>query len=122
MTTRSKMFLRVQTLQNEELNKIPPDNQAAVGNIEGAVGDLEAAVKDDILTKSEGKKLMDKLACIAKQLAEDAIDQAVANSGDPDKISEAETSRDDGDEFRASGDFKDAVNKYKDALAKAESA
>ena len=106
----------------DELNKESPDNQAALGNIEGAIGDLEAAVNDELLDAETGNDLMDQLAGIARQLAEDAIAQAVDNSGDPDKIEEAETSRDDGDALRASGDYKDAVNKYKDALAKAESA
>ena len=93
------------------------DNQAVVGNIEGAVGDLEAAVKDGILSESESQ--IDKLVCVAKQLAEDAIEQAIANGGDSDKIADAQDSLSEGD---ALGDSKDAVNKYKDALAAAEGA
>jgi len=105
----------------EELNKDPPDNQAAVGNIEGAIGDIEAAINEG-LDPVVANELMDNLAGIAKQLAEDAIDQADAAGGDSVKIEEAEASRDEGNDLRASGDYKDAVNKYKDALAKAESA
>ncbi len=45
----------------EELEKTPPDNQAAVGNIEGAVGDLEAAVQDGLLGSATGNDLMDRL-------------------------------------------------------------
>ena len=105
----------------DELNKTPPDNQAAVGNIEGAVGDLEAAVNDGLLDPGQGEQLMDQLARIARQLAVDAIDEAIAQGGDPQKITEAEQAAADGDSFVDAGMFKDAVNKYKDALAKAES-
>ena len=106
----------------DELNTTPLDNQAAVGNIEGAVGDLEAAIgldpaQDPILTD-----LMDQLAGLAQQLASDALDQAIAQGGDPTVIADAQQALVEGDTLRASGAFKDAVNKYKDALAKAESA
>jgi len=115
-------FDKLQTALNE-LNKEPPDNQAAVGNIEGAVGDLEAAVKDGLLDSTAGAELMDDLAGVARQLAADAIDNAIADpASDQGEISDAEQSLADGDALRGSGDFKDAVNKYKDALARAESA
>ena len=105
-----------------ELNKTPPDNQAAVGNIEGAVGDLEATIgldpaQDPVLTD-----LMNQLAGVAQQLAVDAIAEAIAQGGDSGEISDAQVSLMEGDALRASEAFKDAVNKYKDALAKAESA
>ena len=106
----------------EELDKDPPDNQAAIGNLEGAVGDIQATVDDGLLTSSEGEDLMDPLTEIARSLAVDAIDQAIAVGGDQEKIDEAQLALDEGDALKASGDFKDAVNKYKDALAKAEGA
>jgi hypothetical protein len=105
-----------------ELLKTPPDNQAAVGNIEGAVGDIEAAVKDGLLDAEEGTPLMDDLADIARYLADNALNQAIAQGGDTDLTNLAALSLIEGDQFRAAGEFKDAVNKYKDALAKAESA
>jgi len=106
----------------DELDKDPPDNQAAVGNIEGAIGDLEAAVNEG-LDPVLGAQLMDALTGIARQLAVDAIDEAIADPGsDPGEISDAQQSLADGDALRASGDYKDAANKYKDALSKAESA
>ena len=112
----------------DELNKTPPDNQAAVGNIEGTVGDLEAALGLDPALDPDLIDLMDQLAGIARRIAEDAIDQAIAAGGDPQTISEAQQSLAAGDAARQlaqSGQldkFKEAVNKYKDALAKAESA
>ena len=105
-----------------ELNKTPPDNEAAVGNIEGAVGDLQAAVDDGLLDGELGEQLMDQLAAIAKQLAVNAINDAIFRGGDPTKIIEAEQALDDGNAERDSKDFKAAVNKYKDALANAEGA
>lgn len=106
----------------DELTKTPPDNQAAVGNIEGAVGDLEAAVSDGLLDPVQGTQLMDEFAAIARQLAVDALDQAIASGGDPGPINEAQQALAEGDVLRSLGAFKNAVNKYKDALAKAESA
>ena len=54
----------------EELAKTPPDDQAAVGNIEGAIGDLEAAVADGLLDPGHGNQLMDQLAGIVSQLVQ----------------------------------------------------
>ncbi len=66
---------------------------------------------------------MDQLAGIARQLAVDALNQAIADpQSDPDKINEAEQELADGDALRALGAFTDAVDKYKDALVSAEKA
>ena len=104
-----------------ELDKTPPDNQAALGNIEGAVGEIEAAVNDELLDPEEGNQLMDDLAGIARQIADEAIYEATDAGGDPDIIAEAEEFLDEGDVLREAGAYKDSVAKYKDALAKAES-
>ncbi len=97
-----------------EFNKTPPDNQAALGNIEGTVGDLEAALgicpDPDKLTD-----LMVDLTAIARAVAVEAIDEAGNPSDALDSLSE-------GDDLRDEGKYKDAVSKYKDALAKAEGA
>jgi len=106
----------------DELNKDTPDTPAAMGNIEGAIGDLEAAINDG-LDPLVGAELMDELAGIARQLAVDAIDEAVAAGGDSDKIATANEKLGEGDDFRDNeGKFKDAASKYKDALSEAESA
>ena len=76
----------------DELNKEPPDNQAAVGNMEGAVGSICDAVVEEGLDPVQGTQLMDKLAGVARQLAVEAIDAAVAAGGDQDAIDEAEVS------------------------------
>jgi YVTN family beta-propeller protein len=105
----------------DELTKTPPDNQAAVGNIEDAVGDLEAAVDDGLLDEAQGTQLMNELAGIARLLAVSSLEEAIALGGDPDVINDAQQALDDGDALRASEAFKDAVNKYKDALSIAKS-
>jgi len=106
----------------DELNKDPPDNQAAAGNIEGAIGDIEAAINEG-LDPVVGAELMDDLAGITRQLAEDAIDEADATLGsDADKIVTANDKLAEGDTFRGEDKFKDAAAKYKDALSNAEGA
>ncbi len=104
-----------------ELEKTPSDNQAAVGNIEGAVGELEAAVQEG-LDPAQGAELMDGFAAVARQLAIAAIDDAIDRGGDYGKIAVAQMARAQGDKLRAPGTFKDAVNEYKDAVANAEGA
>ncbi|MCK5644914.1 MAG: PKD domain-containing protein, partial [Gammaproteobacteria bacterium] len=104
----------------EELQKTPPDNQAALGKMEGAVGDLEAAVEDGLLAAEEGEELMEQLDEIAHRMAADAIEDAIDQGGDPDKIAEAEECLEEADSLRDEGKHKDAVAAYKDALSKAE--
>ena len=54
-------------------------------------------------------------------MAADALDAAIAQGADPGVVSDAQQALDDGDALGTLGAFKDAVNKLKDALAKAES-
>lgn len=43
----------------------------------------EAAVNDGLLDPDQGTQLMDQLAGIARQIAVDALDQAIAQGGNP---------------------------------------
>jgi len=109
----------------EALNEFamtPPNNVAAADKIEAAVGHLEAFVTAGHIDATQGTELMDQLAGLARQLAAEAIDQAIAAPGDPFVIAEAQQKLAEGDALRTAGAFKDSVNKYKDALAKAEDA
>ncbi|MHA2356190.1 MAG: hypothetical protein ACXADC_13500 [Candidatus Thorarchaeota archaeon] len=105
----------------DELDKTPPDNLAAIGNIEKAVSDLEAAVRDEILDLDLGKQLLDSFLAIARQIVVNALDHAIAAGGDLDSIDEAVQYLAEGDALWSSGDYKKAVDKFKDALSKAES-
>lgn len=95
----------------DELIKTPVDAEAPVGNIEGAVGDLEAAVVDGLLDAEKGANLMDQFVGIARQLADFTISQAVALGGDPSVIAEAQQYLDESDTLRQTENFKDAVSK-----------
>jgi hypothetical protein len=103
-----------------EFGKTPPDNQAAVGNLEGAVGDLEAVVGTGLLGAAEGVQLLSRSAEIARQVAVAVLETRDRRSA-PGVITEAEQALEEGDGLFAARRFKDAVNKWKDALAKAES-
>ena len=105
----------------EELAKDPPDDQAAAGNLEGSVGEVEAA-QGEGLDAAVGASIMDGLARAVRHLAITAIEDAVGRGGNSDKIATARDSLAEGEALRASGAFKDAVNKYKDAISNAEGA
>ncbi len=106
----------------DELVKAPPDNQAAMGNIEGAVGDLQAAVDAGLLDPTSGNEYMDQLAAVARLLANNAVNEAIARGGDSSQIAAAQQSLADGDSLRASGAFIDATAEYRGALSQAEGA
>lgn len=106
----------------QKLAQTPPDRQGALGELEGAVGDLEAAVKDGVLSAADGNALMLEIVGAARLLAEQAIAEAEARGGDADKIAEARRALAQGDAKRDASQFKDAVARYKDAVAKAEGA
>ena len=102
-----------------ELSKTPPDRQAAAAAIEGAAGDLEAAVSSGLQVSSAR---IDAVVGVGRLLAETAIAEARARGANPSKIAEAEAARDEGDARRAAGAFKDAGARFKDSVAKAEGA
>ncbi|MFQ5656767.1 MAG: Ig-like domain-containing protein [Candidatus Methylomirabilales bacterium] len=104
-----------------DLAETPPDNQDAVGKIKDAVAKVDAAINEG-LNPQEGTKRMDQLARTARQLATEALDQAIDEGGDSGKIADAQEARTEGDALRASSEFRDAVAKYREALQKAESA
>jgi subtilisin family serine protease len=106
----------------DELNKTPPARQSAMGAIEGALGDLEAATAEGHLDAAQSTRLLDRVTGAARQLAVDAIKEASARGANQAKLGEANQAVGEGDALRAVGSFKAAVNKYKDALAKAEGA
>jgi serine protease AprX len=106
----------------DELNKTPPARQAAMGAIEGALGDLEAAAAEGHLDAAQRTRLLDRVTGAARQLAVDALEEATARGGKQAEIAQANRALNEGDALRAVGSFKAAVNKYKDALSKAESA
>jgi len=106
----------------DELSETPPDNEDAVGNIGDVVDEIQEAVDDELLDSTQGIQLMDQFSGIARQMAVNAIDDAIAQGGDADDISEAQDLLAEGDALRASNGFEDAVDSYEDAVEKAEDA
>ena len=108
-----------------ELNKVPPDNQAAASNIESAVGSIEDAIKDNGLDPSLGEQIINQLLDVSRQVALNAIDDANNTPGsDAGKIASANSALANGDSLRSPpisfGDFKAAAAEYKVAIAVAE--
>lgn len=112
----------------QELAKQQPDDQAAAGNLEGAIGDLEAAVRDKCFDPATGIGVMDDLAAISRQLATRSLDAGFSYGGERDEMRQARNELARGDALRAAGRrgrldaFKQAAAKYKDALSKAQGA
>lgn len=103
-----------------ELAKQSPDAAAALGKLEGAAGDLEAMVRDGLLTEEDGEALLDVVVASAREPASDAI--AGAEGGDEAKLAEANAALAQGDALRDDGRSKDAVARYREAYAKAADA
>lgn len=106
----------------DKLTRSPSDRQGATGEIEGAVNDIHAAVKKRLLARVTGNRLMDRLAVAARLLAEAALAEADAASGDPATLRKARRALAKGDALKALGAYKGAVKRYHDALSKAENA
>ncbi len=103
-----------------------PNRQAAIRFIERAVGNLEKAVIDEILEEEQGILFMLDLMFIARSISIEIVDQAIAHpNGDEDAIFEAQMALAEGDSLGYSYNphltFMKAVDKYRDALIKAES-
>jgi hypothetical protein len=69
-----------------ELRKTPPARQSAMGAIEGAVGELEAAVSSGYLERETGTAFTNRVAGAARQLAVDAIAAASGGGASPAKL------------------------------------
>jgi tetratricopeptide (TPR) repeat protein len=114
------------TLQDAITELGSGNTQAGLQRLEQAMSDiepaLEAAVADGSLDASQANQIMNDLALVAQRIAVQAIEDAQERGGDPTQIEEAQLDLDDGDALRESGAYMEAVDKYKDALAKAEGA
>jgi len=105
-----------------ELAKPTPDNEAAIGNMEGVVGEIEAAISES-MDLAEATQIMDDIAEIVRQMAVSAINLALNEpNADSVMLSDAQNYLAEGDMLRDSGAFKDAVNEYKEALSEANGA
>jgi hypothetical protein len=121
---RTRLADKIEDAQDkldEALEKLGDgDEQGALGSIDGAVGDLGAAGDGRLFSRADGTRHMDDLSGIARYLAAAALAEATACDPDDRDLAVARRALADGDARRTAGRFKDAVNKYKDALAKAD--
>ncbi len=112
----------------DEVKANPPDTIAGFGNMEGAAGDISAAIDVPELNQSVGIELLNFLTSIAHDTAQDTIDWATAGGGNPTDITTANTHMATGDTHRTVGlggdhiKFKDAIASYKNAVSKANDA
>ena len=61
----------------EELDKVPPNEEAALGKVEGIAGDLEASLSEGF-DPAQAFVMLDEVAGLARAFAEDAIAAASA--------------------------------------------
>ena len=102
----------------DEFSNPPYDYLAVMNNIEGAVGDLESAIAASLFDpEQQAIDLMVELTGVARAIAQTTLDLTIADGGDPGDISTAQQALADGDVLRAAGAYKNAVNKYKNALS-----
>jgi tetratricopeptide (TPR) repeat protein len=102
-------------------SKTPPDMHAALGSLDQAVGDLETALKQELLQADIGTRIVKSLVSVAETSARKAIEAAEkdvsAKRSDVDlaksKFQEAKAAQD-------GGDFKKAVSRFREALHKAQ--
>jgi len=113
----AKLDVALEELQDKN------DRQAAAGAVEGAVGDLEAAVEAGLLTAGDGARFMSGLLCALRGLVAKTIGEAQDDPGsDAGKIAEAEAYLAEALSLIDQGKYKDAAAKLKDAVSKAEGA
>lgn len=100
----------------------PPNNESAVADLESAASELQGAIDVGAIDPDMGLSLLEVFTQAGRDVAVAAIDAAIARSGDPGKIADAQAELAEGDTFRGNGQHKDALAKYKSAIAIAESA
>lgn len=105
-----------------EFAKTPPDCQAGLGNVEGVVGDVMAAVKDGLLPSADGARINGPLVAGARELASGTIESAAAEDADAGGLEEARRALTKGDARRDAGAHKDAVAYYRAAANEAAGA
>lgn len=105
----------------EELAESPPDIKDAVKKIEKAAKEIEKAIKKG-LDPSIGTALLQVLAEVTRDLAVEAINDAIARGGDPREIAKAQDNLAEGDALRAAGEYVKAIKKYGKAAKEAAKA
>ena len=98
------------------LTQNPPNLDAALGRLQDAAGVLENAVANGRVDAADVQSIFEALIDVARPIASDAIDNAIANGGDGDEIIEALENLDRGDAEASAGSYGDAIGDYRQAL------
>lgn len=104
------------------LEKLPLDRQGALGAMEGAAGDLDAAVADRLVAADAGSAMLNRLSGAARLVALVAVKDARDRTANAGKLADADAAVVSGDEARIAGRYKDAIARYRYAVAAAEGA
>jgi len=105
------------------IGKLSRNNrQGTLGDLEGAAGDLQSGVNNRQLTNAEVRPIQELITAAAWVIALEARDRAIARGGNAKKIADANTLINQGNQRWAARAYKDAIARYKDAVAKAEGA
>ncbi|MDG2305428.1 MAG: LamG domain-containing protein [Candidatus Binatia bacterium] len=108
-------------LAQSDLTGVPPDPVAALKKIKQAVAAMEKSLRKGLDPASLAQE-MDNLTNLAREAASDAIADAISRGGDPSRIGRAQGYLADGDAKNTSGEFSNAIGKFRAALKKALSA
>lgn len=117
------------------LERDPPQRIPAVARLQSAVQSIESVTAIDVdpdtgeeipLAGLQGAGLMNDLVGLARILAEEAILEAQAAAGDPDRIARATEALAEGDDLRGDGlsedfgVFEEAIRRYRQAIVQAQ--
>jgi len=108
-------------LAQSQLSGVPPNPVAALRKIRLAVRSLERAVNRGLDPASVAQTL-DDLVGFAREVADNAISDAINRGGKSKRIARAQQHLASGDAKRSSAQWPDAITKYNAALRKALSA
>jgi Tol biopolymer transport system component len=99
----------------EQLARTPPNRSHALGKLQGAARELEAALREGQLSQFGYGVLVQNTVHAARIAADQAIAEAVARGESEEAVAKAREAFAAGDSLRAAGQFKDAIHRYKKA-------
>ena len=89
----------------------------AVGKLMNLLGNKKSEIPDVTL-----QSMIDDIVHVARILAERAVGDAIASSGDAEKIAQAQNELDEANAQLAGGDFAAAIQNFRQAWKKAQQA
>jgi hypothetical protein len=106
----SSLWLDDSHPQDEEGGKVFGEEKDAVSTLRGLIGDSDTTIPDSVL-----RGLIDRLGGADRLIAEVAIADAVARSGDPGRVAKARDELAKGNRAWSNGRFESAIEHYREA-------